>query len=580
MRDLFTPWGETLDKNCPLPEYPRPQLKRESYLNLNGLWNYTVQDGEEYTKNNTGTILVPFSPESLLSGCDFQLQTGETLWYERTFTLPEGFRKDRVILHFGAVDQSCRVLVNDKEVGGHEGGYLPFSFDITAALCDGENRLTVAVTDKTDASPHAYGKQRYDRGGIWYTAQSGIWQTVWLESVAENYIVSVELTPDFDSRKLNWKIHAANPAGAHVVVRMNGECIAEDWADENGCGTSLIRDEFFRPWSPEDPFLYDVEIDVEGGDRVESYFGMRKFSIVEHEGRRVLALNNQPYFQHGLLDQGYWSDGLYTPPSDEAMIWDIQTMKDLGFNMLRKHIKIEPLRWYYHCDRLGMIVWQDMVCGGKYFVPMTQQYLPFIGIHLRDDRHYSWMGRGDAAGRVQFESDLDETVQLLYNCVSLGLWVPFNEGWGQFDSLRITERLRQLDDTRPIDHASGWNDQGGGDLKSRHIYFRPVKLKNDGKRVLALTEFGGYSLPVAEHYTTDKEFGYRSYQDNDTWMDALEKLYETEIIPHVASQGLSATVYTQVSDVEDEVNGLVTYDRRVVKADVARMRALAEKMKF
>jgi hypothetical protein len=294
----------------------------------------------------------------------------------------------------------------------------------------------------------------------------------------------------------------------------------------------------------------------------------------------VLALNNKPYFQHGLLDQGYWSDGLYTPPSDEAMIWDIQTMKDLGFNMLRKHIKIEPMRWYYHCDRLGMIVWQDMVCGGKYFVPLTQQYLPFIGIHLKDDCHYSWMGRGDAAGRLQFESDLDETVQQLYNCVSLGLWVPFNEGWGQFDSLRITARLRQLDDTRPIDHASGWNDQGGGDLKSRHIYFRPVKMKNDGKRVLALTEFGGYSLVVEDHYTTDKKFGYRTYTEQDKWMDDLEKLYETEIIPLVDAQGLSATVYTQVSDVEDEVNGLVTYDRKVVKADAGRMLRIAQKLKF
>ncbi len=580
MRDLYTPWGETLDKTCPLPEYPRPQLRRDSYLNLNGLWNYTLQDGEEYTKNKTGTILVPFSPESFLSGCDFQLKSGETLWYERSFTLPDGFRRDRVILHFGAVDQTCRVLVNDREVGGHEGGYLPFALDITAALVDGENRLTVAVNDKTDASPHAYGKQRYDRGGIWYTAQSGIWQTVWMESVPENYVTSIELTPDFDNKKLLWKIHAANAAGAHVVVRCNGECIAEDWADENGCGDSLIREEYFRPWSPEDPFLYDVEIDLSGGDRVESYFGMRKFSIVEHEGNRVLALNNQPYFQHGLLDQGYWSDGLYTPPSDEAMIWDIQTMKDLGFNMLRKHIKIEPMRWYYHCDRLGMIVWQDMVCGGKYFVPMTQQYLPFIGIHLKDDRHYSWMGRGDAAGRLQFESDLDETVHALYNCVSLGLWVPFNEGWGQFDSLRITQRLRQLDNTRPIDHASGWNDQGGGDLKSRHIYFRAVKMKNDHKRVLALTEFGGYSLPVAEHYTTDKEFGYRSYKDVESWMDALEKLYEDEIIPLVKAQGLSATVYTQVSDVEDEVNGLVTYDRKVVKADTERMLRIAAKLKF
>ena len=580
MRDLYTPWGETLDKSCPLPEYPRPQLRRESYVNLNGIWNYTVEDSEEYTKNQTGTIVVPFSPESLLSGCDFQLKSGETLWYERTFTLPEGFRKDRVILHFGAVDQCCRVRVNDTDVGGHEGGYLPFSFDITEALCDGENRLTVAVTDRTDDSVHAFGKQKYDRGGIWYTAQSGIWQTVWMESVADNYITSIELTPDFDSRKLNWKIHAADPAGAHVVVRMNGECIAEDWAQEDGSGSSLIRDEFFRPWSPEDPFLYDVEIDIRGGDRVESYFGMRKFSIMEHEGNRVLALNNRPYFQHGLLDQGYWSDGLYTPPSDEAMIWDIQTMKDLGFNMLRKHIKIEPLRWYYHCDRLGMIVWQDMVSGGDFLKPLYTQYLPFVGVHVKDDPASGRFGRANPDSCLQYESDLDETVQLLYNCVSLGLWVPFNEGWGQFESLRITERLRSLDKTRPIDHASGWHDQGGGDLKSRHIYFKAVKMKNDGKRVLALTEFGGYSLIVEDHYTTDKKYGYRTYTDAGKWMDDLEKLYENEIIPHVAAQGLSAAVYTQVSDVEDEVNGLVTYDRRIVKADKARMRAIARQLQF
>ncbi len=579
MKQLYTPWGEALDKNSPLPEYPRPQLRRDSYLNLNGVWNYTVEDGEEYTKKNTGTIVVPFSPESLLSGCDFQLQSGETLWYERTFTLPDGFRKDRVLLHFGAVDQSCRVLVNDKMVGSHEGGYLPFTLDITNALCDGENRLTVAVTDVTDGGVHAYGKQKYDRGGIWYTAQSGIWQTVWLESVVENYITSVQLTPDFDNKKLLWKVYAKDPGCAHVVIRKDGVCIAEDWGEEDGSGSSLILDEHFHPWSPEDPFLYDVEIDIRGGDRVESYFGMRKFSVVEHQGHRVLALNNEPYFQHGLLDQGYWSDGLYTPPSDETMIWDIQTMKELGFNMLRKHIKIEPLRWYYHCDRLGMIVWQDMVSGGDNFKPLYTQILPFIGIHIKDtpsDR----FGRSDPATCLQFESDLDETVHLLYNCVSLGLWVPFNEGWGQFDAVRITERIRSLDATRPIDHASGWHDQGGGDLKSHHVYYKPVRLKNDGKRVLALTEFGGYSLPVADHYTTDKRFGYRTYTDREKWLCDVEKLYEKEVIPHIASQGLSAAVYTQVSDVEDEVNGLVTYDRRAVKADAARMRRLAAKLKF
>ncbi len=579
MKQLYTPWGETLDRTCPLSEYPRPQLRRDSYLNLNGVWSYTVEDGEEYTKKNTGTIVVPFSPESLLSGCDFQLQSGETLWYERTFTLPDGFRKDRVLLHFGAVDQSCRVLVNDRSVGGHEGGYLPFTLDITDALQEGENRLTVAVTDVTDGGVHAYGKQKYDRGGIWYTAQSGIWQTVWLESVVENYITSVQLTPDFDNKKLYWKVYAKDPGCAHVVIRKDGVCIAEDWGEEDGSGSSLILDEHFRPWSCEDPFLYDVEIDLRGGDRVESYFGMRKFSVVEHQGHRVLALNNQPYFQHGLLDQGYWSDGLYTPPSDEAMIWDIQTMKDLGFNMLRKHIKIEPLRWYYHCDRLGMIVWQDMVSGGDSFKPLYTQILPFIGIHV-NDAPSNRFGRSNADTCLQFESDLDETVHLLYNCVSLGLWVPFNEGWGQFDALRITERIRSLDATRPIDHASGWHDQGGGDLKSHHVYYKPVRLKNDGKRVLALTEFGGYSLPITDHYTTDKRFGYRTYTDREKWLCDVEKLYEKEVLPHIASQGLSAAVYTQVSDVEDEVNGLVTYDRRAVKADAARMRRLAAKLKF
>ncbi len=579
MKQLYTPWGETLDRTCPLSEYPRPQLRRDSYLNLNGVWSYTVEDGEEYTKKNTGTIVVPFSPESLLSGCDFQLQSGETLWYERTFTLPDGFRKDRVLLHFGAVDQSCRVLVNDRSVGSHEGGYLPFTLDITDALQEGENRLTVAVTDVTDGGVHAYGKQKYDRGGIWYTAQSGIWQTVWLESVVENYITSVQLTPDFDNKKLYWKVYAKDPGCAHVVIRKDGVCIAEDWGEEDGSGSSLILDEHFRPWSCEDPFLYDVEIELRGGDRVESYFGMRKFSVVEHQGHRVLALNNQPYFQHGLLDQGYWSDGLYTPPSDEAMIWDIQTMKDLGFNMLRKHIKIEPLRWYYHCDRLGMIVWQDMVSGGDNFKPLYTQILPFIGIHV-NDAPSNRFGRSNADTCLQFESDLDETVHLLYNCVSLGLWVPFNEGWGQFDALRITERIRSLDATRPIDHASGWHDQGGGDLKSHHVYYKPVRLKNDGKRVLALTEFGGYSLPIADHYTTDKRFGYRTYTDREKWLCDVEKLYEKEVLPHIASQGLSAAVYTQVSDVEDEVNGLVTYDRRAVKADAARMRRLAAKLKF
>ena len=521
---------------------------------------------------------MPFAPESLLSGCGFQLRGGETLRYERTFTLPQGFQRDRVLLHFGAVDQCCRVLVNGQEAGRHEGGYLPFCLDVTALLNDGENRLTAVVTDDAAGGVYGMGKQRYQRGGIWYTATSGIWQTVWLESVPENYVKSLRLTPDLDAGVLRWHIEADAAEGARVTVRAGDTVIAEGRADENGDGVSVIPAAHLRPWSPEDPFLYDVDITL-GEDRVASYFGMRKFSLVEHQGRQVLALNNEPYFQTGLLDQGYWSDGLYTPPSDEAMVCDIRTMKELGFNMLRKHIKIEPLRWYYHCDRLGMLVWQDMVSGFESFEPLYTQVLPFLGIHLKDAPSRRF-GRAGEAGRRQYERELEGTVELLRNCVSLCLWVPFNEGWGQFNAAQMAEKVRALDPTRLIDHASGWHDQGAGDLRSYHVYYKPVRMKHDGRRALALTEFGGYSLPVAGHYTTEKSFGYRAYKDADSWMDAVEKLYENEVIPLIASQGLSAAVYTQVSDVEDEVNGLLTFDRRVCKPDADRMRRINGKLKL
>ncbi len=603
LRPMFTPWGETLDRDCPLPEYPRPQMRRDSFLNLNGRWEYAVRSDGKAPEEFDGEIIVPFSPESLLSGVLRQVGPEDVLWYRRRFTLPEGFRKererkrdalqngkwiylpdgsgqDRVLLHFGAVDQSCKVFLNGELVGEHEGGYLPFSCDITDSLAGGENILTVTATDAVSGSRHAYGKQSFTPGGIWYTPQSGIWQTVWLEAVPENYIESLRITPLFDERQVRIEIRAKNPEGANIVIKKDGVCIAEEWYDrEKGWAEAAISEEDFRAWSPEDPFLYDLEINLPGGDKVESYFGMRKFSTTLLKGNKVLALNNRPIFLSGVLDQGYWSDGLYTPPSDEAMVFDIQTMKDFGFNMLRKHIKIEPLRWYYHCDRLGMVVWQDLVSGGSRFNPMTAQVLPFLGIQLRDGNYHRF-GREDEAGRDQFVQDLYDTVELLYNVPSLAVWVPFNEGWGQFDSLQITQILWELDPSRLVDHASGWHDQGGGDFKSRHVYFRPVKLKRDKNRVLALTEFGGYSLPSAGHMTSGKLFGYRMYQSKDEFMDAYEKLFLREVLPHLERQGLSASVYTQVSDVEDEINGLLTYDRKVCKVDEDRVLKINRKLKF
>ena len=578
MKELYTPWGETIDRACPLPEYPRPQLVRDSYLCLNGLWDYTVQDGEEYTRRRTGKILVPFSPESLLSGCDFQLQSGETLWYERTFTLPEGFRRARVLLHFGAVDQCCRVLVNDRTAGHHEGGYLPFCLDITELLVPGENRLTVAVTDDAEGGVYAFGKQRYRRGGIWYTATSGIWQTVWLESVPEVYVKSLRITPEFDEARVRIELETALESSTAItcdVRAADGSFVAGSWAKGGVCVVPLPG---FRAWTPDDPYLYTLDITC-GEDRVESYFAMRKFSYVELGGHKVFGLNNAPLFHNGLLDQGYYPDGLLTPPSDEAMVNDIETMKRCGFNMLRKHIKIEPLRWYYHCDRLGMIVWQDMVSGGQPYSFLHVSALPTLGKVDLPDKDAKPYGRSGVLSRARFRREMADTVRLLYDCPCIALWTVFNEGWGQFDALDMANELKKLDPTRFIDHASGWQDQGYEEMKSRHIYFRPVKLKNDG-RALALTEYGGYILAVGGHRWTDKVFGYRICRNSAALAHDYEKLMLGQVLPHIRKEGLTAAVYTQITDVEEELNGLMTYDREVLKIPEETLREINAALRF
>lgn len=578
---MLTPWGEALDREHPLPEYPRPQLRRNSYLNLNGIWEYAITKTAEKPAAMQGEIVVPFSPETPLSGVGHILQPDEYLWYRRSVTLPEGFfRGGRLLLHFGAVDQCCTVWVNGRKAGSHTGGYLPFALDVTELIEGDAFTLELRVTDPTDTGSLSRGKQRLKNTGIWYTPQSGIWQTVWMECVPENYLRSLRITPKPEENAVHIRLEADDPAMAAVTICRDGGIIAEGQTDENGESTLTIPAEELRLWSPEDPFLYDVSIVLPGGDRVESYFGMRAFGIGKDEkGLPRLLLNGKPYFQNGLLDQGYWSDGYYTAPSDEALIHDIAEMKRLGFNMLRKHIKVEPLRWYYHCDRLGMLVWQDMMNGGESYSPLSIYVFSNLGLRVKDDR-YRYFSRSDEAGRTHYYEELGQMIDLLYNTVSLALWVPFNEGWGQFDALKAAEFIRKRDDTRPIDHASGWYDQGGGDIKSIHWYFRPYHHKQPPKeqRPICLTEYGGYNCAVPGHcWGEGAEFGYKKIADPAEFNRAFQKLMEEQIIP-AKERGLAAAVYTQVSDVEGERNGLLTYDRKVCKANEAIFRAVNAKL--
>lgn len=574
---MLTPWADTLDRAQPLPEYPRPQMVRDSYLNLNGPWSYAITTSANKPAQADGTILVPFSPESELSGVGHVLQPEEYLWYIRTVTLPDGFNVGRVLLHFGAVDQTATVWCNGVELATHTGGYLPFTVDITEVLAK-ENTILVCVRDATNKSQLPRGKQTLHPHGIWYTPQSGIWQTVWLESVPEVYVKSLRITPEFDEARVRIELETALESSAAItcdVRAADGSFVAGSWAKGGVCVVPLPG---FRAWTPDDPYLYTLDITC-GEDRVESYFAMRKFSYVELDGHKVFGLNNAPLFHNGLLDQGYYPDGLLTPPSDEAMVNDIETMKRCGFNMLRKHIKIEPLRWYYHCDRLGMIVWQDMVSGGQPYSFLHVSALPTLGKVDLPDQDAKPYGRSGVLSRARFRREMADTVRLLYNCPCIALWTVFNEAWGQFDALDMANELKKLDPTRFIDHASGWQDQGYEEMKSRHIYFRPVKLKNDG-RALALTEYGGYILTVDGHRWTDKVFGYRICRNSAALAHDYEKLMLGQVLPHIRKEGLTAAVYTQITDVEEELNGLMTYDREVLKIPEETLREINAALRF
>lgn len=567
---IRTRWFESAQSDVPLPDYPRPQFVRSDWQCLNGVYNYEITSADASCPQSfDGKILVPFSIESQLSGVEKSLSPDELLWYKRSFTITDTWAGRRILLHFGAVDWKCTVFVNGKDVGSHVGGYNPFSFDITDCLKQGENELIVKVYDPTDKGWQQRGKQVLEPHGFWYTATSGIWQTVWLEPVNKNRIEAIKLLPDIDNKCINIQSSIICDTDYRLVAKIS-DCKDAVFSGEIGLNESVpIRD--IKLWSPEEPFLYDLILELYCGDTlcdtVSSYFGMRKYSIgKDKEGLSRLLLNNESYFHCGLLDQGYWCDGGLTPPTDEAMVYDIQRMKDFGFNMLRKHIKVEPLRWYYHCDRIGMIVWQDMVSGGEYIGTFLAGILPNIGVKVKDNA-YKRFKRGERNWRNLFEEELFGMIDNLFNSTSIGCWVPFNEGWGQFDAKRIGAAIKEYDSSRLIDHASGWYDQGGGDFNSVHKYILPVRKPKADGRPFVLSEFGGYSNIVENHvWNKAKSFGYRMYGDKLSLTEAYKKLMKKQIIPLI-KKGLSATVYTQVSDVEFEVNGLMTYDREVVKID-------------
>ena len=568
MKQLETMWTSQIDPKHVWEEYPRPLMKRDSYVNLNGLWEYVITDTKKIPEKYDGTILVPFSPESFLSGVERQLKPQEYLWYRRT--LPQTVEKTegkRWLLHFGAVDQYAAVYLNGKFLAGHLGGYLPFSVDITEKMTGQMDELIVMVRDYSDTCFYSRGKQKLKKGGMFYTAQSGIWQTVWMEQVPEHYICNLENTPLYDEGKLRIHVTSSYPEKKEPVEAVIYTEEMQPIRTAGYTGTDLeIAIPDMHSWSPEDPYLYQIEVCM-GEDRVESYAAMRHISVEEDEnGIPRMCLNHRPYFQKGVLDQGYWPDGLYTPPCDEAMIYDIRKMKELGFNMLRKHVKIEPQRWYYHCDRLGMLVWQDMVNGGQsyrhWYVTYLTTAMEFFHIK-RKDSTLRLLGRREEESRIQFLEEMKQTIRHLYNHPSIVTWVLFNEGWGQFYAQEVTREAEREDHTRLIDQASGWFDQGGGDIHSIHDYFFPLKIVPE-KRVAALTEFGGYSLGLPGHRMYEKIYGYRTFGTIEELTEGYRKLIEQEILPNVKN-GLSATVYTQLSDVEEEVNGILTYDRRILK---------------
>ena len=561
--DLYTLEGEHLPQQL-WQSYPRPQMQRDSFFNLNGEWEFAVCSDSNAPAQYCETIRVPFAPQTLLSGIHRECPEESFLFYRKSFRLPDAFETGRVLLHIGAADQIAAVWLNDVFLGEHVGGYDAFSFDVTTALQE-ENTLLIRVTDQMSRRVLPYGKQCAKRGGMWYTPISGIWQTVWMERVPEQYIHSLRIRTTENGAEISVAgditeglISVQTPAGTR------------EFSIKNGFSSIQLDDP--KLWSPEDPYLYRCTIQA-GEDLIRSYFALRTLSIREVDGIQRLCLNGKPYFFHGLLDQGYWSDGLLTPADPSCYEKDILAMKSLGFNTLRKHIKVEPEQFYYDCDRLGMIVFQDMVNNGDYnFIRDTA--LPTIGLKRLNDRHL----HRDKATREAFLCAMETTVRQLANHPCICYWTIFNEGWGQFESTRAYHRLKNLDSSRFIASVSGWFKGGESDVSTEHVYFKPFRPSKTGKP-LVLSEFGGYALMLRDHaFHPGKEYGYRHYKNREEFVRGIQTLYEKEIIPAV-KEGLCGAIYTQVSDVEDETNGLFTFDRKVLKLKPEEMLPIAQKLK-
>ena len=570
---IKTSWGEQLDPKNVLPEYPRPIMERNDWKNLNGLWKYAITPkGTPAPAAYQGDILVPFAVESSLSGVGKMINEKEELWYQRTFDVPSAWRGKQILLHFGAVDWKAEVWVNDVKVGEHTGGFTPFYFDITSVLNKGNNDLVVKVWDPSDRGEQPRGKQIANPHGIWYTPVTGIWQTVWLEPVATQYITNLKTTPDIDNNSVKVEVAANTTSADKVEVKVfDGKHLVAKGAALNGVPVELAMPANAKLWSPDSPFLYNMEVtlykDGKAIDQVKSYTAMRKFSIRKGQnGITRLQLNNKDYFQFGPLDQGWWPDGLYTAPTDEALVYDLKKTKDFGYNMVRKHVKVEPARWYTHCDQLGLIVWQDMPNGGP--SPQWQARNYFNGREVIRS----------AASEANYRKEWKEIIDCLYSYPSIAVWVPFNEAWGQFKTPEIVAWTKEYDPSRLVNPASGGNHYTCGDILDLHHYPGPNMFLYDPRRATVLGEYGGIGLVVEGNtWVNDKKnWGYVKFNTSDEVTNEYIK-YGKHLL-ELIRKGFSAAVYTQTTDVEGEIHGLMTYDRKVIKMNEAKVREINQQI--